>query len=257
MKFALTPLLLATALLTAPLATAEEENRYDILSKMLLPFLNVVVKTTTNPNRAMQLTASLEQMTNVPPAFIGSKAELALQYPDKVRLHGPIFGEDAIVCRHGQEVWAYPASKLRPLLEAAAKAKKLPKLDPKAQFEPFGLPIPEKQLVFLPALFQIKDVGTESLGGEPCRVLDLFLMPELVKSLKTSNWAARVWARPDNRPARLSVAKPGWNVVVRFQQVDFSPTLPDSTWQPTPEQAGDLLTLDAPHYQQLLEALVQ
>jgi hypothetical protein len=53
------------------------------------------------------------------------------------------------------------------------------------------------------------------------------------------------------------VAKPGWNVVVRFQQVDFSPALPESTWEPAPEQASDILTLDAPHYQQLLEALVR
>lgn len=257
MKSALISLLMGAMLLAAPAAWAAEENRYDILSKMLVPFLNIVVKTTSNPNRAMQLTATLEQMTNVPPALIGAKTELAMQYPDKVRLRGPMFGEDVTLCRHGQEVWAYPASKLRPLLEAAAKAKKLPKLDPKARFEPFSLPIPEKQLVFLPALFQIKNVGTEPLGGESCRVLDIFFTPELGKALKSSGWAARVWARPSNRPARLSVAKPGWNLVVRFQQADFSPVLPESTWQPTPEQAGDILTLDAPHYQQLLEALVQ
>jgi hypothetical protein len=256
-KFALPVLLLSALLLTAPAARAAEENRYDILSKMLLPFLNIVVKSTSNPNRAMQLTATLEQMTNVPPALIGAKAELAMQYPDKVRLRGPMFGEDVTVCRRGQEVWAYPASKLRPLLEAAAKARKLPKLDKKARLEPFSLPIPEKQLVFLPALFQIKDIGTEPLGGDPCRVLDIFLTPELSKSLKSSGWAARVWARPDSRPARLSVAKPGWNVVVRFQQVDFSPALPESTWEPASEQASDILTLDAPHYQQLLEALVR
>ena len=233
------------------------DNRYDLLGQMLLPFVNVFAKATTNPNRAVQLTARLEQMTGVPPALIGSKAELALEYPDKVRLRAPVLGEDVTICRRGQEVWAYPASKLQPLIEAAAAAKKLPKLDKKFRLEPFALPIPERQLVFLPVLFQVNEIGSESLGGESCRVLDFFLMPELAKSLKAKDWAARVWARPNAKPARLSVAKGEWNVVVRFEQVEFSPTLPPSTWEQTAGQAGDVLQLDAPRYQQLLESLVK
>lgn len=233
------------------------DNRYDLLGQMLLPFVNVFAKATTNPNRAVQLTARLEQMTGVPPTLIGSKAELALEYPDKVRLRAPVLGEDVTICRHGQEVWAYPASKLQPLIEAAAAAKKLPKLDKKFRLEPFALPIPEKQLVFLPVLFQVNEIGAEPLDGENCRVLDLFLMPELAKSLKAKDWASRVWARPNAKPARLSVAKGDWNVVVRVEQLEFSPTLPASTWEPTPEQAADVLQLDAPRYQQLLESLVK
>ncbi len=224
---------------------------------MLMPFVNVFAKETANPNRALQMTARLEQMTGVPPTLIGSKAELALEYPDKVRLRAPVLGEDVTICRRGQEVWAYPASKLQPLIEAAAAAKKLPKLDKKFRLEPFSLPIPEKQLVFLPVLFQVNEIGSESLDGESCRVLDLFLMPELAKSLKAKDWAARVWARPSNKPARFSVAKGDWNVVVRVEQLEFSPTLPASTWEPTAEQAADVLQLDAPRYQQLLESLVK
>jgi hypothetical protein len=240
----------------APVAQAAE-NRYDLLGQMLLPFVNVFAKATTNPNRALQMTARLEQMTGVPPTLIGSKAELALEYPDKVRLRAPVLGEDVTICRRGQEVWAYPASKLQPLIEAAAAAKKLPKLDKKFRLVPFALPIPEKQLVFLPVLFQVNEIGAEPLDGENCRVLDLFLMPELAKSLKAKDWASRVWARPNAKPARLSVAKGDWNVVVRVEQLEFSPTLPASTWEPTAEQAADVLQLDAPRYQQLLESLVK
>jgi hypothetical protein len=249
-------LVLLAALLGSSAARAAE-NRYDLLGRLLMPFVNVFAKTTTNPNRALQLTAQLEQMTGVPPALLGSKAELALEFPDKLRLRAPVLGEDVTICRHGQELWAYPASKIEPLLQAAAAAKKLPKPDPKFRLEPFGLPIPEKQLVFLPALFQVKDIGSEPLDSEPCRVLDLFLMPELAKSMKAQGWAARVWVRGNAKPARLSVAKPEWNLVVRFERVEFTPSLPESTWQPTGEQAGDVLKLDAARYQQLLGTLVK
>jgi outer membrane lipoprotein-sorting protein len=234
-----------------------EENRYDLLGRLLRPFVNVFAQTTSNPNRAFSLTARLEQMTDLPPALVGSKLELAVQYPDKLRLHAPVLGEDLTICRHGQEVWVYPGSKVEALLQLAATKKKLPKADQKFRLESFALPIPEQQLALLPALFQIKDVGSEPLDGESCRVLDLFLMPALAKSLKATGWAARVWARGDARPARLSVARDNWNFVVRFDQVEFAPKLPDSTWEPTPEQAADVLKLDPVRYQQLLGTLVK
>jgi hypothetical protein len=234
-----------------------QENRYDVLGKVLMPFANVFAKSTTSPNRAISFTLRLEQMTDLPPALAGSHADVAVEYPDKLRLHGPILGEDVTVCRHGQEVWAWPGSKVEALLDAAKAAKKLPKLDPKFQLQPFALPVPEKDLVLLPVLFQIKDIGSETLDGEPCRVMDLFLMPELARSLKSQGWAARVWVRGDAKPARISVAKPGWMVAVRFEHLEFAPKLPESTWEPTSEQAGDVLKLDPARYQQLLGTLVK
>jgi hypothetical protein len=234
-----------------------EENRYDLLGRTLMPFVNVFAKSTSNPNRALSFTVKLEQMTDMPSTLAGSHAEVALEYPDKLRLHGPVLGEDITICRKGQEVWAYPGSKVEALLAAAAAAKKLPKADPKFQLKPFGLPIPEKDLVFLPALFQIKDVGSEPLDGTPCRVMDLFLMPELTRSMKAQGWGARAWLSGDAKPVRISVAKPGWMVVVRFENLEFTTKLPESTWEPTSEQAGDVLKLDAVRYQQLLGALVK
>jgi len=248
-------LVLAFALLST--ATRAEENRYDLIGRTLMPFVNVFAKNTSNPNRAMSFTLKLEQMTEMPPALVGSQAEVALEYPDKLRLHGPVLGEDITICRKGQEVWAWPGSKVEALLAAAAAAKKLPKADPKFQLKPFALPIPEKELIFLPALFQIKDVGSESLDGTACRVLDLFLMPELARSLKAKGWGARAWLSSEAKPVRISVAKPGWMVVVRFENLEFASKLPESTWEPTSEQAGDVLKLDPVRYQQLLGTLVK
>ncbi|MGB8166046.1 MAG: hypothetical protein WCF18_01040 [Chthoniobacteraceae bacterium] len=246
-------LLLATAFLATPAARAAE-NRYDILGKLLAPFINVLAKNTKNPNRAMALTAKLERLTGAPAEVLGTTVELALQYPDRLLIHGPILGEDLTVCRDRQQVWVTPSAKVKALLELATAQKKLPKPDPAAQLEPFQLPVPEKQLVFLPVLFKVADAGSETVDGEDCRVLDVGLMPELEKSLKDKGWSARVWVRPNYRPARLVLTRPGWELALKFDKVEFAPKLPETTWQ---APAEDVLTLDAPRFRQLMQAIVK
>ncbi|HEY3901278.1 MAG TPA: hypothetical protein VGM54_21900 [Chthoniobacter sp.] len=248
---------LLAALLFLTASTQAQDNRYDLLGRMLMPIVNVFAKNTSNPNRALSCTLKLEQMTDLPAALVGSQAELAVEYPDKMRLRAPILGEDITVCRHGEELWTYPGSKVEAVLKAAAEQKKLPKLNSKFRLEPFSLPIPEKELVFLPTLFQAKDVGSEPLDGVTCRVIDIYLMPELARALKAQGWGARVWIQPDAKPARISVAKPGWMAVVHFDQLQFAPKLPESTWEPTSEQAADVLKLDPARFQQLLGAIVK
>jgi hypothetical protein len=245
-------LLLAGPLFSAPVHAAE--NRYDITAKLLAPFINVLAKNTRNPNRAMALTARLERLTGLPPELAGSRAELSLEYPDRLFVHAPIFGDEVTVCRDRQQVWLTPGARAKAMLGLAIAEKKLPRLDPAARLEPFSLPIPEKQLVFLPALLVVKDAGSEAVEGEDCRVLDLALMPELEKSLKQSGWKARVWVRANYKPARLVLTKPAWELAVKFDKVEFSFKLAESTWQPPVE---DLLTLDAPHFLQLLDAVLK
>lgn len=245
--------LLAAVLLAAPAARAAE-NRYDILGKTLAPFINVLAKHTKNPNRAMALAAKLERLTGAPPELIGTRVELSMQYPDRVLVHAPILGEDLTVCRNRQHVWVTPGAKTKALLDLATAQRKLPPADPSAQLEPLALPVPEKELVFLPVLFQVKDAGSEAVDGEDCRVLDLRLMPELEKSLKDKGWTARVWVRANYQPARLVVTRPGWELAVKFERVVFTPTLPDTTWQPPAE---DVFALDAPRFRQLMQAIVK
>ena len=132
---------------------------------------------------------------------------------------------------------------------------------PRTSVSQFKMTIPEKGLDFAStpaaAFSAVEDVGAESLDGDACRVLDLFLMPELAQSLRDKDWAARVWVRGDGLPARLSVARTGWQMVVRCERLEFSKALPPETWQPTAEQAGDILRLDAARYGQLLEFITK
>jgi hypothetical protein len=66
-----------------------------------------------SPNGALWLTARLERLTDLPPALVGSRAEIAVQYPDKFRLRAPVLGEELTICRRGQEVWVWPGRKRR------------------------------------------------------------------------------------------------------------------------------------------------
>jgi hypothetical protein len=140
-------------------------------------------------------------------------------------------------------------------LAKATADKTLPPLDKKFRLEPFQLPVPEKQLVFAPVLFQVTESAPESISGQPCRVLDLKLMPELARALDATEWSARLWIRSDYRPARLLVARPGWQATVLIEQVQFSPSLPAETWQPGAEQRDDVLKISPARYQQLLKVI--
>jgi hypothetical protein len=244
-------LLLAGALLSMPCAHADE-NRYDVLSKLLMPFISVLAKTTKNPNRAMMLAAHVERLTGLPPELQNAHAEVSLEFPDRLVVRGPILGENLALCRNGQQVWATPGEKVQALLDAATAGKKLPQADA-APLEPLQLPLPEKQLVFLPALFVVKDAGVEEVEGAECRVLDVTLMQDLEKSLK-DKWAARVWVGADYKPSRLLLTRAGWELAIKFEKVVFAPKLAASTWQPPAE---DVLQLDAARFRQLVRAIVK
>jgi hypothetical protein len=246
---------LAALLCAVPTACAAE-NKYDVLAKLLMPFANLLAEKSRNPQRAVQLTAQLERMTDLPPALVGARAELVLEYPDKLRVRGPVLGETLTICRDGQKLWVSPGSKASALLQLATAEKRLPAVDPKARLTPFRLPVPEKQLVFLPALFRVEDGGRDLVGDKGCRVLGLQLASELEQSLKAGGWSARVWVGEKGAPLRLIVEQPGWDIAVRFERVEFSKSLPPTTWQPDAAESADVLKLTPGQYLQLLGVLM-
>lgn len=249
MKFLHIALLFAGFVHTSEVSAADD--RYALLGKVLTPLFGVFAGDAESGDRALKLTVRIEQMTDLPAELAGTRAEIAVQAPDKLRLHGPLLGEDLTIVRHEQRIWVSPGAKAKALLDSA----RLPKADKKFKLGEFKLPIPKNQLVFLPMLFSIKDLGSEQFGGDLCRVLDVQLMAEIARSLEVEGWVARVWIRPDATPARLTLARKGWNVVLRFERVEFAATLPASTWQPTSDEAADLFELTPKDYDRLLRAL--
>lgn len=246
------PLLLALSL---PAALLGEENRYDALSKTILPILGVFAKDQKSENHAFRFQVRIEQATDLPKELAGARAEISVEAPNRLRLHGPLLGEEFTLVRDGDKIWISPGAKAKALLTAAAGTSRLPKPEKKFKLRDFELPLPEKQLVFLPALLTVKDLGDDDVDGVTCRVLDLSLMPELAKSLKSDNYVARLWIKPDHTPARLTLARKGWNIVLRFDDVAVVKELPAETWKPTSAESSDVLELSPKEYSQFLGAI--
>ena len=234
-------------LLAAPLSA--RENEYDVLSKMLTPFESLFARESgaARPAAAADLVLAEVTGTSAPPMAPGSLFHAALQTPDKVFISGPVFGRQIAACRDGSELWAFPGAQIAAILGSAGA----PPPPSKLVLGDIVLPIPQKQLVFLPILFQVRDAGDEVLDNETCRVLDVTLMPQLAASLKAQDWAARVWIRADYTPAKIDLSKPGWHIALLFNKIDFVPALPPSTWQPAPEQKSDVVHLTAAQLIQL------
>ncbi len=250
------PLAVAFLLVCAQVsgAASEVQGKYEVLSKTLTPFINLFAKKPRGPNRAVELRVRLEQMTGMPPAIAGAQAIVELEYPDKLRIRGPVLGQDMTLCRNGDELWVAPGARVKALIESAAQSGKLPKVDRKYELAPFRLPVSEKQLVFIPAVFQVQDIGHEPLDGVPCRVLDLQLIPELTRALSLNGWNARLWVNSANVPIRLVLNREEWAVALRFEMVRFVPSLPETTW--SPEEAGDVARIGPKEYQQLLQLIM-
>lgn len=245
-----TNVILALLSLGAPLQAAE--NAYDVLGKTLAPFLNLFVSDSANPNRAMSADLQIVDAEKLHPALTGQTLSLAVQSPDKLRLRAPVLGQEITICRNGQDIWAVPGSQVKTLLDEI----ELPKVAKKYKLRDFELPIPAKQLVFLPVLFQVADEGMQNVDEQPCRVLAVKLMPELAHSLNVEDWTAQLWVQADYKLARIKLVTPQGGATLAFSKLEFSPSLPAATWQPASEQT-DVMHLTPVRYKQLLDAVTQ
>lgn len=242
-------------LVIAPAARARE-NPYDVLGKVISPFAQVVAGSAKTKNRAIIMQLQLEEARAGDAKLGGERVDFAVQMPDRLRVTAPLGGERITVCRDGEKIWAYPGARLKALLADPAVAKSLPEKDRKFKLKPFELPIPEKQLAFLPVLFKVTEAPDEAVGEVTCRVLDLELVKQLAKSLDFKDAAARIWVAPDHTLKRLAAHSDESDFTVRVDHTKFAVSLPEATWQPTPEESADVLNLTPAVYDQLVRGVM-
>lgn len=243
-------ILILLLMVSSTAAADTRENCYDVLAKMLAPFTALFSTTHDKARNAMTAEITVVEMTGMPQELAGTKAGLALAPPDKLRVSSQAFDELYVVCRNGQNIWVLPGLKFDTLLGQLPAS---PPAKANAKLGDFTLPVPEKELVFLPALFHVSDGADETVNGTACRVLNATLIPEVARSLNANGWSARAWVGANYKPVRLELNGPQWHAVVVFNAIDFLPSLPPETWKPSPEQT-DVLQLNASQFWQLLYA---
>jgi hypothetical protein len=248
MSFRLVPFLaLIFSLIVPPLHAQHappRDNPYDVIGKVFSPFWSVLLADTKSPNKACTMRIEmLEVSGRLPKQMTGASLQAAVQFPDKVKLQAPVLGEEITVCRNGDKVWAYPGAKVEFLLKRF-KGKPPPT---KKKNTPIYLPITPQQAIFLPALFTVTrpDVAEiQNLNGEDCRVISAGLMPELARSAKAQGFRAKMWVAPGYVPRRVEIAQPDFVAVTEIKDLQFSPSLPASTWQP-PADVTDIYWTDS------------
>ncbi|HET9522913.1 MAG TPA: hypothetical protein VFO90_01705 [Terrimicrobiaceae bacterium] len=220
------------------------DNPYDVIGKVFSPFWSVLLADTKSPNKACTMTIELTEVAGrLPKQMSGATLQAAVQFPDKVKLQAPVFGETFTVCRDGDKVWAYPGAKVQFLLERF-KGKPPPT---KKKNTPLFLPITAQQAIFLPALFTVArpDVAEiQNLNGEDCRVISAGLMPELARAAKAEGFRAKMWVAPGYVPRRVEITQPDFVAMTDIKDLKFSPSLPASTWEP-PAGVTDIYWTDS------------
>ena len=244
---------LAMVLAAGPRELLARENAYDVLGKTLVPFVKALVASPKMQSHAAMGMLSLESATNLPAQDMGDTLQFALLSPDKLVIRAKVAGQAVTLRRDGQKLWAFPGTQIKALIDA----QQLPKADPGYKLTAgFNVPVSEKQLVWLPLLFNVTDEGDDAVGGVNCMVLDVSLVADAAKAMKAQDYSARLWITADYKVARIVLRKGrDWKAVISVKDAGYPATLPAETWQPTQAEAGDVMQITPALYKQLMDAV--
>jgi hypothetical protein len=222
---------------------AEGESRFDVLAKSIAPIIALLTPAGSNGNHAIDLQATIANSTGLPAELNGTQVHVAFQFPDKLLVQFPTPRGQAIVCRDKQTVWAFPAAQFEPLVEKVGidiSTKPLP---------PFQLE--ETKAVLLPALFDVHDAGSVKLKDQTYRVLDVGVIGQHKKKQNAAR-PVRLWIA-DHRVAQIELHSSDWSATLEIAKQEVTPALPESVWQPTPEQHDQVMAIPGDKIASLLQ----
>jgi hypothetical protein len=167
-----------------------------------------------------------------------------------------LYGERIILCRRGNRIWAWPGGKLRALLARPDVVERLPVADRNYKLRPFALPMPEKQMSMLPALFAAKAEPAEPVDAVDCQVIDVEFTPFVAATMGLDGWTSKMWGNPEHKLVRVKIAGPDTALLLHMDKMAYSKSLPPSNWVATKAQQEDVVSVPPARYDQLVRALM-
>lgn len=219
------------------------ESRFDTLAKSIAPIIALLTPAGSNGNHAVDLQATIAASTGLPPELKGAPVHVAFEFPDKLLVQFPTPRGPAIICRDKQTVWAFPAAQFQPLVEKVGVTISTEPLPP--------FQLEETKAVLLPALFDVHNAGSVKLDDQTYRVLDVGIVG---RKKKHAGRPVRLWIRPENHTvAQIQLRAKDWDATLEINKIDLSPSLPETTWQPTPAQHDQVTAIPGDKIAALLQ----
>ena len=233
-------------------ARAAEGSAYDVFAKALAPFSSAVFGGGQGQPGAMVAECLVTGGSGPLAAAKGTRFRLALQAPDRLRVDVVRDGGRLTACRDGKELWAVPAEPMRAL--AAQAGLDVEKTTPDESAPPLvPLALDAQMLTFLPVVFDVKDLGTET-DPVPRRVLEFGLLPELRQMIKAEEFTGKTWIGEDYKPSRLVITTPSYTAEIEIEKLGFAEKLDPAAWQPA--EGEEALRLPASALNELFEKML-
>ena len=224
-----------------PAATFAGPNRYDILGRVLQPYLTLFFAKSGGKAVEMEVVVRSIEGGNSEAcaAIVNQPVKLSFQGPDKLRVEITNPDHRKIVCRSGQRVWVYPRELGAEVMATASNPEKSGRaLD-------FRLPLNDQEIVLLPAMFRIIHFNnvTDS-SGSPAWDLEFRTDPTLEKELKAPPVVIGALLRQnDFGLEHLKMRSGVWSGEMDVNTVRFSGQLAGETWEPSADLGTEVVEL--------------
>jgi hypothetical protein len=233
--------LILAAFVLLPAASLAALNRYDILARVLQPYLALFYSKPGGKTLEMEGVVRSIEGGNAAAcsALLNQPIKLTFQCPDKLRLEILDPEHRKIVCRNGSRVWVYPRDLGAELVATASHAEKAGKAPD------FRLPLNDQELVLLPVMFRVLHCNsvTDSWGS-PAWDMEFRTDPTLEKELKVPGIVVGAMIRQNDFAIEHIKMRGGiWTGEIEVNTVHFSAQLPAETWEPSADLDDEVVEL--------------